>query len=175
MNMKLKKEYASTLIKILEADLDEMKRMSKTPDAIAVCIQWSEEMVDKFKKGDLDIDGAMVGYLDTVLFNHMPQSIEEYQDMVNVQVFMAKNTEDMVYPIKYKDDLVQAFLWAREEGKGLKLYITRNSYATNPDIDVIHNTNLNSKLKYYEEKYEEYANKSDDDAPKFRIAGYSLF
>lgn len=154
--MILKKEYANTLIKVLEDDLKDMSTIKEPSNATQQCIAWSNEMLTKFRSGDMDIDEALVGYLDTIIFNYMPPTKEIYQDLVNIMVFIVKNTKDVVYPIKSVDELVQIFTWAKDEGRGLKIHKIHKLYdgsLTNPDIDIIHTSNLDRTIEFYKGIY----------------------
>ena len=147
--MLLKKSYVDTLVKVLECDLKAMSAIKKPSDATQTCMGWSNELLTKLATNDLEVDGGLLGYLDIILFNHMPSTIEMYQDLVDIQLHIAKNIKDAVYPIKSTHDLIQAFTQAKDEGRGLKIYKLYDSETTHPDIDVIHTSNLERKLALY--------------------------
>lgn len=151
--MILKKEHVSTLIKVLEADLKDMGTVRKPTIATQQCMNWSNEMLTKLRNDDLDMDETLIGYLDTIIFNYMPPTKEIYQDIVNIMVFIAKNTKDIVYPIKSVDELVQIFTVAKEEGRGLKIHKLYDGNLTKPDIDIIHTSNLDRNLEFYKGIY----------------------
>mgnify|MGYP003610531678 CR=1 FL=1 len=172
--MLLKKNYVDTLVKVLEGDLKDMNTIKKPSDATKQCMGWSNELLTKLTNGDLEIDGGLLGYLDTILFNYMPSTIEMYQDLVDIQIHMMKNIKDAVYPVESMHDLIQAFTQAKNEGRGLKVYTMYDSNSAHSDIDVIHASNLDRKLKFYEDRYKECALNGDE--VKINIlVGYSLF
>ena len=151
---------------------DDLERMKQNPnEATELCIEVSERMIANIENGDLEIDSEELGYLDTVLFNYMPKTIEEYQALVNANYHLHKIWPKAVYPLRAQLELRKGFKWAIEEKKGIAIHIQMPDLEK-PEIILNPFENLAKKIEYYEKSYTEDLELKTFN--KIKIIGYEL-
>lgn len=176
----LSEKTAIISIIVLKDDLEKMEKLEKktghppvahTNNTTKECKQVSKELIDKFSNGNYEIDSFALGYLDTTLFNYMPKNIIEYQNLINASREISDLWPKTIYDIDNQEQLEKAFQWAKEEKKSIGIHI-KMPKLLKEEIIVNPFENLDEKLKYYQEAYNE--NLKLKTFNEIKITGYEL-